>query len=166
MLIAHLPAGYLLGRAIKARGPVMAAALVGSVAPDLDMFWFYLVDSSIHHHRFWPHIPAIWAIAALITLPLLAQFARSWLPVACAFFAAITLHLLLDTIGGGIMWLWPLNNRLYSLVTVPATQSHWIASFVLHWTFLAELALWAAALFLFLQRRKQAKRKVMKYPRA
>ena len=37
MLIAHLPSGYLLGHAARARGAAMAAALIGSVAPDFDV---------------------------------------------------------------------------------------------------------------------------------
>lgn len=152
MLIAHLPSGYLLGRSLGARGPVMAAALTGAVAPDLDMLWFTFVDSSIHHHRFWPHIPAIWAGIALIALPVIATRRRHWLAAAATFFAAVLMHLILDTLTGGIMWLWPFSDHLFTLVTVPATHSHWILSFMLHWTFLAEIALCIAALMLFLRR--------------
>ena len=68
------------------------------------------------------------------------------------FFAAIFTHLVLDSIGGGIMWLAPLDGRLLSLTVVPATQDHWILSFLVHWTFLLELAIWGLALTLWLQR--------------
>lgn len=152
MLIAHLPSGYLLGRATDARGPVMAAALLGAVAPDLDMLWFHFVASSTHHHRFWPHIPAVWIIIAAITLPLCARFRHDWLRPACVFFAAIALHLLLDSLAGDIMWLWPLNDQFYALTTVPATQPHWMLSFVLHWAFLMEIAICLWAVFLLLKR--------------
>ena len=51
------------------------------------------------------------------------------------------------------MWLWPRSDHLYSLIEVPATQSHWIMSFILHWSFAAELAVIALALRLFLTRK-------------
>ncbi|MEM7440904.1 MAG: hypothetical protein AAF393_14995, partial [Pseudomonadota bacterium] len=61
------------------------------------------------------------------------------------FLAGIALHCLLDTLTGGIMWAWPISGDLINLITVPATQSHWLLSFLVHWTFLAELAISAVA---------------------
>ena len=104
------------------------------------MIWFYLVDrGQTHHHRFWPHIPLVWAGIAALTLPLIATIARRWLAPAAAFFGAVMMHLVLDTVSGGILWLWPFSDRLYMLVSVPATRSHWVLSFLTHWTMLAEL---------------------------
>lgn len=155
MLIAHLPAGYLLARASRAQGLAMAAVLAGSVLPDLDLIWFYLIDDrAFHHHRYWVHAPGFWLMGALVALPLLRAFRPGWLRPALVFLAAIFLHLVLDSLGGGIMWAWPLSTDLYRLVTVPATQPHWVASFILHWTFLAELVITAAAAALWLTRPK------------
>jgi hypothetical protein len=154
MLVAHLPAGYILGRAFGARrGAVMAAALAGSVLPDFDLFWFYVIDDrAIHHHCYWVHAPGFWAAVAVASLPLLRWAAPAlWWP-ALAFFGSLLVHVLGDSIGGGIMWLWPLDDRLLSLVTVPATQAHWVASFVLHWTFLLELGVIGVAGWLWLKR--------------
>ncbi len=152
MILAHLPSGYVLARLGRApKGWPMAAALAGSVFPDLDLIWFYLVDDrAVHHHRYWMHAPAFWAGLALICLPLVSRLAPRLFRAASFFFAAISLHLILDTLAGSIMWLWPVSTRLYALVEVPATRSHWILSFLTHWSALAELAivLWAAALFL------------------
>lgn len=156
MIFAHLPAGYILSRAVKARsGPVFWAALLGSVFPDFDMLWFHLVDhASVHHHRYWVHIPGFWAVIAAICLPALAQFRpRAFLPAA-VFFASIMLHLVLDSFGGGILWLWPFSTQLYSLITVPPTHTNWVLSFLLHWSFLAEIAIIAAALWLFFTRKR------------
>lgn len=149
MLTAHLPSGYVLSRAFDPEIPWMVpAALIGAVLPDLDMLFFYFVDDrSIHHHRYWVHIPAFWAGVAAISLPLLAW--AGWLRTGVVFFAAILLHLCLDTISGGILWAAPFNDHLYSLVTVPPTQSHWIASFILHWTFVLELMIWGMAIYLW-----------------
>ena len=153
MILAHLPSGYLTGRAFGIRqGPVMWAALAGSVFPDLDMFWFHFVDNGrVHHHYYWVHIPAFWACLAIVVLPVIRVFARRWMPTAIAFLCGVFVHLILDTLSGGIMWLWPAHRWLIHLIDVPATQNHWILSFLLHWSVLAELAIIAAAIFLFLR---------------
>jgi inner membrane protein len=150
VITAHLPSGYVMARLWPQPG-VMAAALVGAVAPDLDIFWFYFVDGgTIHHHLYWPHLPFVWALVALVVIPTLWR-SRFQQP-ALAFFAAILIHLLLDTIAGGIAWAAPFDMTLLSWVTVPAAYSHWIVSFLLHWTILLELGVWAAAFVLWVRR--------------
>ena len=150
MLTAHLPSGYCLGKIKGWRGSVFAAAIVGAVLPDVDLLFFYFVDDrAIHHHRYWVHVPFFWAVIASVTLP--AVWKSRFRPVAIAFFTAILMHLLLDSIGGGIMWLAPFNTELVELVTVRPTQSHWILSFLLHWTFLFEVLIWILAAFLYLK---------------
>lgn len=154
MLTAHLPSGYVLARGVPVRnGWLMPVALTGAVFPDLDMLFFYFVDAGrIHHHRYWVHVPAFWGVIGALALPVLAWW--GWLQQGLVFLAAIFLHLLLDTIGGGILWGAPFDDRLYSLVTVPATQDHWILSFLLHWTFVAELGIWGLAAYLWIFRRR------------
>ncbi len=156
MLTAHLPSGYIAGR-LAPRGipAAMPVALVASVLPDLDMIWFHFVDhGAIHHHRYWVHIPAFWAAVAALALPLLAR--RGLLSTGLLFFAVIAVHLVLDSIGGGIMWGAPFDTRLHALVEVPADNGHWIASFILHWTFLAELVIWVWAIALWRRQPKEA----------
>jgi hypothetical protein len=155
MLTAHLPSGYVLARGARRNIPwLLPAALIGAVLPDLDMIWFHLVDQrSIHHHRYWVHIPFFWMVVAAIVLPGLTLVDRRWLATGMVFFTAIFLHLLLDSIGGGIMWAAPFSDHLYALVTVPATQAHWVLSFVLHWTFLLEIAVWGIAVLFWYKRR-------------
>ncbi len=112
------------------------------------MIWFHLVDGgSVHHHHYWPHLPAVWGAVALVSLPLLNL--KGWLAPGLVFFAAIAMHLILDTIAGGINWSWPAGDQLFAAVTVPAAYSHWIVSFILHWTFALELAVWAMAFWLY-----------------
>ncbi len=152
MLTAHLPSGYVLARLTRRPVPyLLPAALIGAMLPDLDMLWFHLVDAgSVHHHRYWPHIPLIWLGIAAVCLPV-AQYFRK-LSTGLVFFAAILLHMVLDTIAGGILWLYPVNDTLFTLTVVPANYSHWIISFVLHWTFLLEIAVWVWALWLWVRR--------------
>lgn len=152
MLTAHLPSGYVAARLLPQGIPwLMPVALVASVLPDADMLWFHLVDNgAIHHHRYWVHVPAFWAAVAAVALPVLAW--RGYLATGLVFFAVILLHLGLDSIGGGILWAAPFSDRLFSLVEVPADNGHWVASFILHWTFLAELAIWLWAFALWRRR--------------
>ena len=70
------------------------------------------------------------------------------------FFAALLLHMVLDSIGGGILWGAPFSDHLYALVEVPASQPHWALSFLLHWTFLLELGIWGWALYLWRKGRR------------
>ena len=56
------------------------------------------------------------------------------------------MHLFLDTIVGSIMWEAPFSTRLVSFFTVPRIHDVWLWNFVLHWTFLLEIAIWIAAL--------------------
>ncbi len=149
MITAHIPSGYVLSRVAGWRGAAALAAIVGASFPDLDLIWFYLIDGrQFHHHHYWVHAPAF----ALAVSGVLLLLTRAHL-VALAFSAGWMLHILLDAPVGGIMWLWPYSGELYVLYEVPATQSHWLASFILHWSILPELLIWAAALTLFLRGR-------------
>ena len=143
MIIGHAPAGYLLGKALRApAGLGFAALLFGAVAPDLDLIWFYFIDNrAIHHHRYWVHAPGFWVLISLVLVPGLGMIWPKAQRVFLWFVVGALLHASLDGITGGTMWLWPYSGDLFTLITVPATQSHFILSFMLHWTFLIEIAL-------------------------
>ena len=134
------------------RDPLAQAALIiGSVAPDLDLLRFYFIDNQhIHHHEYLTHRPILWAgiaLAALVFWRFRAARLTVWLSVGAL------LHLVLDTFLGKINWNWPWGQFGGPLIVVPATQSHWILSFVLHWTFLPEVVICAMALWVYLRRR-------------
>lgn len=156
MLIAHLPAGYLMARRIAPRlaaAPagarrLMAVGLAASVLPDIDLMYFYMADGrQTLHHDYWTHIPAFWPAAVLVAAALL-WLARMKIPWRefLMFLAGIFLHLALDTPTGGIAWGWPVSLQRILLVEIPARFDWWVWSFVLHWSFLAELVIfgWAA----------------------
>jgi inner membrane protein len=158
VFIAHLPAGYLATRMILDRRPapqplrrrLLALGMAASVLPDLDLLWFYFVsDRRQVHHAYLPHLPLAWAglfaLAALV--PWMRRAERVvWLG-ALAFSANIILHLVLDTIAGGIRWLWPFSDAEFALSHVEARYSPWYLNFVLHWTFAMEIALLVCALW-------------------
>lgn len=148
MLTAHLPSGYVLARHAPPGHGVIPAALIGAVLPDIDMLWFHLIDQGqVNHHRYWTHVPLFWAAIAALVLPLVWRSAAR--APALAFFAGLLLHLFLDSINGGILWGAPFSTQLFHLVTVPPTHGHWVISFLLHWTFALELAIWVWAAWLF-----------------
>lgn len=160
MLIGHLPAGYLATTAALDRAGVGAATrrrllalgLIASVAPDLDLLYFYGVDSGVHHHALPTHWPVTW----------LALGGLAWLVGRRAWVGAVVagggvLHLALDTIAGEVRWLAPVSDASVTLVTVPARFDSWILSFVTYWTFGAEIAVTALAVAVWARRRTKAR---------
>ena len=158
MLIAHMPAGYIVAKAAKQeKKSVVLSSLIFSIWPDLGLIYFYFFDntSTFHRHHF-PHLPIVMAIAFIATLPL-----YFWKPFKkfqiyyLLFFINWLIHLVLDTFTERIFWLYPFSNEGFRLIEIPAVFHHWIISFVLHWTFAVELAIVAIALILFVRTRKQ-----------
>lgn len=163
MFIAHLPAGYIGASLLTQRSSaetrrhLFAPFVIGSVFPDVDMLYFYFIDHGRHlHHHYWTHLPAFW-LASLVGLLLVALLFRS--PrialVASSFVAGVFLHLLLDTPFAGISWFYPFSDHSFYLVSIPATRSWWVWSFVFHWSFLVEIAICIAAVILYFKRRKR-----------
>jgi inner membrane protein len=162
MFIGHLPAGYLCTTALlRATGlpperqrPLLWAGLASSVLPDLDMLYFYLVDRQRHlHHAYWTHLPFFWL--CLIGLGALIAWwrGRGW-PLLLVVAANLMLHMLLDTLVGGVRWLSPLSDAWLTLVEVPARYQPWVLSFILHWTFGLELLVCLAAGGFYWRRRR------------
>lgn len=165
MFIAHLPAGYLVGRAARRAGAggTMAAALIGSILPDLDLFYFYLVDGRQHHHHsYWIHYPVVWvglAGASALWLALTRrQSRRAWQ----AFILCLSglVHIALDGVVGDVMLFAPFSHRFYALAHVEALYSPWWLNFLLHWSFAIELAITGAALWLLARECRAARARV------
>ncbi|MBQ0754710.1 MAG: metal-dependent hydrolase [Gammaproteobacteria bacterium] len=148
MFLAHLPAGYLLTRALTSRRPglstlpsyIMAAGLLGSIAPDLDLLWFYLVDNRAHpHHSYWTHFPSAWAmLLALSLLWVSVERQRHTAKALLVFACGGLLHLVLDSVAGGIRWLAPFSSESWSLTEVKRFVEPWWLNFFLHWSMLIE----------------------------
>lgn len=159
MFIAHLPAGYILASTVRSRTlgsrAVMSAALLGSIAPDLDLFYYYTLDACRHHHHsYWTHYPSVWLALMLAawSMTRLKRWSKGgmWLLIAAG---SGFLHILLDCIVGDIPLFAPWSARFYALATVPASVRPWWLNFLLHWSFLLELAVIGTAIWLFCIRR-------------
>lgn len=159
MIIAHLPAGYVLSKLLvrhaeRLGAPAPAfirAGVLGAIAPDLDMFYFHLVDHRQHHHHtYFTHYPVLWLVL-LVTSAILACRAKAKNIAACAAIFSLNgfVHMLLDTIVGDVWWLAPWGNEPFSLFTVPALYKPWWLNFLLHWSFALELFILVWAIHLW-----------------
>lgn len=162
MFIAHIPAGYLAAawlrrQRIAAEG-LFAACILGSVFPDIDLFYFYLIDGkSHHHHSYWIHYPALWLSLALCAAAWYFIFGkRTSALLALAFCSNAFLHVLLDGVVGDIWLLAPWIDRPYALATVPPGFSPWWLNFILHWSFLLELLITSLAAYVWIRWEKRS----------
>lgn len=116
--------------------------------PDIDLLYATLIDHwSVHHHRFWTHLPVVWlAVSAVVLLLFRLTGETRQRTVICLL--AVWGHLLLDSVAGDIWWLWPWLDAPFSLVTIPAIHSPWWLNFLLHWTFSVEAGITLAAIWL------------------
>lgn len=166
MFIAHIPSGYIMAVSLlkrvrhfrEASPAVIAAGMIGSIAPDFDMVYFYLIDHrQTHHHKYVTHWPLLWFCLLAVSI-LWFRFARysKAAYLSLVFTAGGVLHLILDSFVGDVWWLAPFGGRPYAMLTVPALFKPWWLNFFFHWSFGVELiiCLWALTLY----RRRSNKR--------
>lgn len=163
MFIAHMPAGFLLSRHIlknnrEASGYVkfLLLGLVSSIAPDFDLAYFYLIDNRQHpHHSYWTHIPFFWlCIYTALLLPVYKWFGMRGIRLLSMVLLCGLLHLLLDSFASGIKWLYPFDTSYYGIWRIPSVYNWWVANYLFHWTFLIELLICSAAVYIFYRDRE------------
>lgn len=166
MFIAHMPSGYIFTTLLVERirhlpacsSAVIAGGIVGALAPDFDMAYFYLVDHrQTHHHKYVTHWPMLWlslVLAAAVWLRLSKSPKGTF--IALVFSLAGTLHIVLDSLVGDIWWFLPFVDRPFSLFTVPAVFKPWWLNFILHWSFAVELAICIWALLVYRRRSRRS----------
>ena len=164
MFIGHLPAGYIISRLWLDKASYrhishqsfVVAGMLGAVFPDIDMFYFYLVDHRQHHHHHYPtHYPIIWFFLLLLSLNW-RYFRRDsqaalW---SLVFTLNAFIHLFLDTIVGDIWWFAPFIDKSFAFFNVPALYHPWWLNFFFHWSFGLELIMVFGAILLWDRRRK------------
>lgn len=165
MFIAHAPSGYLLAKAIirqcrqsaaVAKG-MLVAGVVGAVFPDVDLFYFYLIDHrQLHHHKYFTHWPVTW-LALILFSALLSRWepAKNAARLLAVFALAGMLHMILDTLIGDIWWLAPWLKVPFKLFTVEAVYQPWWLNFILHWSCLVELSICLLAAYVFFKSSRQ-----------
>ena len=159
MLIAHLPAGYLLTKYIqKATGKrkYIWLGLIASILPDIDLFYFYLIDSKqTNHHDYFTHFPMFWGLMLFYSVGFVYLFLHKKKAYffLCIFYSNIFLHMLLDSYAGYIKWFYPVFYVKTNLIEISANYDWWVWSFVLHWSFIAEVCIVTAATLFFRKNR-------------
>lgn len=114
MIIAHGPLGYLLAYTVRKRWPFPRwyywFGISGGIFPDIDLFYFYLVDSTLSHHQFITHS----------LLPYMIILAIGWLikpirfPVILFALGCIS-HVLADVFTGYVAVFMPFTNTMIGL---------------------------------------------------
>ena len=166
MIIAHLPAGYIVSKLLVRRFEVfnistttfLWAGVIGAFFPDFDMLYFYLIDHRQHHHHTYiTHYPILWL--TLLTVSVLWLYyakAKANAVYATIFSLNGFIHMFLDTIVGDIWWLAPwVMDKPFAFFTVPALYKPWWLNFILHWSFALELVILIYAIYLW---RKSARK--------
>lgn len=163
MIVAHLPAGYLLSSLLlRQLAPAwinpkawLAAGMLGAIAPDIDMLWFHLVDhGQRHHHTYFTHFPLVWTgllLASAIWLAFCRARQRASMHAGLAFIFSLNgfLHMALDTVVGDMWWLTPFVDKSFSFFSVPALYRPWWLNFIFHWSFVLELVIVVAAVLVW-----------------
>lgn len=162
MFIAHAPAGYIMATSLVKRAKnvsasaiaVIAVGVFGAIAPDVDILYFYLIDNrQTHHHKYITHLPIFWLAMLVISIVWLYLYKNKKSPfLILTFSLGGLLHVILDSLTGGIRWFAPFIDKSYPLVVIPAAFKPWWLSFILHWTFVIELSICILALFIYRQR--------------
>lgn len=165
MFIGHIPAGFLISTYLNRRLAApnsntrifILAGIVGAVAPDLDLLYFYLVDHGRHHHHtYFTHLPIFWAALIIAAGVWRTTRSDSCGPGLGLIFAINGFgHVVLDSIIGDVWWLAPWIDQPYSLFTIHRRLDPWWLNFLLHESFALEIALVLGAIFVWRKRRLQ-----------
>jgi inner membrane protein len=159
MIIGHLPAGYIISKLfVRHAEPMgvsakafMGLGVIGALAPDLDMFYFHIIDHRQHHHHtYFTHYPIVWL--ALLAASLVWFFTSSKKnSAACAAIFSLNgfVHMILDSIVGDIWWFAPWGSAPFAFFSVPALYKPWWLNFLLHWSFAIEIAVTVWAIYLW-----------------
>ena len=165
MFIAHLPAGYILAKYLEKRisphyltkKAFFSAVLIGAVFPDIDLFYFYLIDNrSVHHHKYFLHWFSFWIPIFVIALSAFkfSLFKQSITLFLSLFAGAALLHICLDTFVGDVWLFAPFIDRAYVFFEVTNRYQPWWLNFIFHWSFGVELLICAYSYMLYTRRKE------------
>ncbi|MDH5325615.1 MAG: metal-dependent hydrolase [Gammaproteobacteria bacterium] len=166
MFIAHACAGYLWTRHFIRSNenrelssklvPYVGFGIFCSILPDLDLLYFYTLDNRQNpHHSYWTHMPFFWLTVSALVYGIGTRLLRK-IPAAVSIILGVNtcLHLVLDSVAGGIYWFYPLSDAYVVWVPITARFDWWVWNFIFHWVFLMELLIVSLAVWVY-QRDRQ-----------
>ncbi|ESK55718.1 metal-dependent hydrolase [Acinetobacter tjernbergiae] len=165
MFIAHLPSGYILAKALYSKlhstgiqtKSFFTIIMLGAIFPDLNLFYFYLIDQrSVHHHQYFPHWLSVWITIFLIALYCFKSFKSKFALLTCLFCSGAILHIFLDLFVGDVWLFAPFIHQSYAFFEVSSRYPTWWLNFILHWSFLIEILICLRALFVYFKSTKAA----------
>jgi len=126
MIFAHAPFGILsayLTKKIWAKNIsrqqycwLLIIPAIGSIFPDIDLFYYYLFSATFSHHEVLTHGFFIYFVICAI-LFLLGYFLKKEFikKASFLFLLGIFSHLIADSISAGVIWLAPFSYQMYGL---------------------------------------------------
>jgi len=107
-------------------GQINSLLIIGTLAgelPDIDLFRLHFEHrpggkhKTINHHEYITHTPIFWLVISLIVVVagfLFGSTFTEW--IGWLILAGSWSHLLLDYIEYEIKWIWPISDKLYSMM--------------------------------------------------
>lgn len=166
MLIAHGPLGYILATVTQRwwKLPALSkiqiqwvaiTAFIGGIFPDIDLVFFYFIDSSQSHRQLITHSLSMY-ISLLVVGVLLLRFSRfKYIGILMSVFALGTIsHVFTDMITGMTIFLAPFSYELLGLISFDWYRSSIFIRYS-HVTGIGiELLIIAYAVFLWIRRNR------------
>jgi len=129
MIFSHAPAGYIItffsSKINKSKFTkkqtfwIFLFGIIFAVFPDLDLFYYYFVSASETHRVLITHTPILYLIIFLILFAY-SYFAKKRFIKFISFvilFSSLS-HLLLDSLGSGVAWLYPFSKLPYGFLSI------------------------------------------------
>lgn len=157
MIFAHGPLGWLSAGWISRIWVhritqtqtwwLVVVGAIGGLFPDIDLFYFHFISAEVSHRQLPTHTIALY-LPAILLIGLIARWRKAWFFSAAVwcFGLGVFSHLVTDSVGGVIMWLWPFVKEPFGLFSIPfiANSSH--ASRLFLYNFLME-GVWISLFF-------------------
>jgi hypothetical protein len=134
VLPGHLAAGYLITKGLLDLAPgvfsptqTTVLLIIGTLfgdGPDIDLIWFYFANKYWHkdkksHRDYFTHKPIVWlSLSIAVFLVGLAVSSTIVQFLALVILASSCGHFIIDTIEGGVRWLWPFSSKKFELIKI------------------------------------------------
>jgi len=91
-------------------------AMIGGIFPDVDLFYYYFFSATFSHHEVFTHSFFIYLVFFVVIFFIGLILKNHFIKIAgFLFFSGVVTHLLADSIGAGIVWLYPFSQALFGL---------------------------------------------------